>query len=373
MLDKILFKIENSQTLGSLNQANRKMAPLHPVMILLVLWFHYTQDIKILIVWQIFTYIFAFSFSLSLAKDILKETTQALLIAFITVLIFIYKDSIYLLIYSSFTSIVMSRLYIALKKLKLNVKALPQAFNDTFSREIQIILLVLISFGTLILLNVNVGLIPVLTDLILKGLSSLIGILIVIFCVSYLWTQGYHGANIINRLLRIFYLEMMLFNISQWMHGSHNYYFGAETFYQWTIWIGGSGATLGLALALRFLSKDKELQYIGKSAIIPALFNINEEIIFGVPIVRNKKYIIPFFLAPMISATLAYIAILKAYVSYPLLPATWILPMPLGIFVSTIFDIRSLVLALILILVTMLVYLPFLLKDDKERVIMSKH
>ena len=70
----------------------------------------------------------------------------------------------------------------------------------------------------------------------------------------------------------------------------------AYPFYQWFIWIGGAGTTLPIPFMLLF-SKNKHLKNVGKISLIPSLFNVNEPLIFGIPIVANPIFLIPFILA----------------------------------------------------------------------------
>lgn len=72
--------------------------------------------------------------------------------------------------------------------------------------------------------------------------------------------------------------------------------------------MGGSGATLGLAFMIAFVAKNAEFKTLGKLVIGPALFNINEPIVFGLPIVMNYRIAVPFILAPLVNVTTTYIA-----------------------------------------------------------------
>ena len=80
-----------------------------------------------------------------------------------------------------------------------------------------------------------------------------------------------------------------------------------EQFLQWFVWIGGAGGTLALVVLFMF-SKSKYLKDLGKLSILPGLFNINEPIIFGAPIVLNPILGIPFILAPLVTTTISYFA-----------------------------------------------------------------
>ena len=73
------------------------------------------------------------------------------------------------------------------------------------------------------------------------------------------------------------------------------------------IFMGGAGSTLGLVLLMLFVAKSQQLKVLGKAAILPGLFNINEPVIFGAPIVYNPYLIIPFIVTPLsIKSLLAF-------------------------------------------------------------------
>ena len=167
-------------------------------------------------------------------------------------------------------------------------------------------------------------------------------------------------------MVRPFWLYMMIVNGYMVLQGKPIPYIGSEAFLQWAVWIGGSGCTIGLSILLFKFSKSKQLKELGKEAIIPNIFNINENIVFGVPIVDNKHFRIPFFAAPIICAIIAYTTFSLGWVTIPAVVSPWVLPGPIGIFISTLGDFRSIILSLVLISVSTLVYLPFFIQYDKE-------
>src|SRR5699024_8422304 len=74
------------------------------------------------------------------------------------------------------------------------------------------------------------------------------------------------------------------------------------------VWIGGAGATLGLVICILIFAKSQFLKKMGKAVAIPSLFNINEPVIFGLPIVLNPIMVIPFILIPIVLTIITYIA-----------------------------------------------------------------
>lgn len=135
----------------------------------------------------------------------------------------------------------------------------------------------------------------------------------------------------------------------------------------WWNWmvIGGSGATLALAfMVLR--CKSKQLKTVGKVAIIPALFNINEPLIFGLPIVLNPLFFIPWLLAPTMNGIIAYVCMALGIVNKTYIYPGWNIPAPFAQFLTNM-DVKSIFLVLVMIVLDGLVYYPFLKVWDNQK------
>ena len=109
------------------------------------------------------------------------------------------------------------------------------------------------------------------------------------------WFFGLHGASI-TQPIRLPFMQMYLIaNISAFSAGQPIVHFFTQPFWSYVITLGGGGATMGLCILL-LRSKSAELKTLGKLSIGPAIFNINEPIIFGLPMVLNPLMMIPFYL-----------------------------------------------------------------------------
>ena len=135
----------------------------------------------------------------------------------------------------------------------------------------------------------------------------------------------------------------------------------------WWNWmvIGGSGATLALAVMV-LRCKSVQLKTVGKVAIIPALFNINEPLIFGLPIVLNPLFFIPWLLAPTVNGLIAYICMAIGIINKTFIYPGWNIPAPIAQFLSNM-DLRSIFLTLVMIIIDGLIYYPFLKVWDKQK------
>ena len=123
--------------------------------------------------------------------------------------------------------------------------------------------------------------------------------------------------------------------------------------------MGGVGTTLGLAIAM-IRSKNEHIKSVGKLSIIPAIFNINEPIMFGAPIVMNPIFMIPFIFLPVLNGTIAWIFTKLDIVGHIVTLVPWTTPAPLAAWLATNFNFGSTILCLALIFLSYMIYTPFL-------------
>lgn len=98
---------------------------------------------------------------------------------------------------------------------------------------------------------------------------------------------------------------------------------------------------------------------MGKASIIPVIFGVNEPVIFGMPIVLNPYMFVPFLVAPMVNAIIGKFFIDVIGMNAPMYTMPWALPGPIGAFLTTGLDLRSLVLMAVLLVVDFVIYYPF--------------
>jgi PTS system cellobiose-specific IIC component len=193
------------------------------------------------------------------------------------------------------------------------------------------------------------------------------GIMVPVFLITLFWSAGIHGVSVVGSIARPVWTQLLDANTAAQAAGDALPHIAPEPFYQWFIWIGGSGATIGLVLLLAFAAKSKYGKSLGRTALAPGLFNINEPLIFGAPIVLNPILLIPFILAPIVMGTIAYIATALGMVGRVYILAPWTLPGPIGAYLATGGDWRAAVLNLLLILVSAVIYYPFFKIYDNQQ------
>ncbi len=189
--------------------------------------------------------------------------------------------------------------------------------------------------------------------------DSLGALLLIAFIIHVLWFCGLHGANIVMGVVGTFTLTNLQMNQEALAAGEALPTIFSGGFLDNYMNLGGSGATLGLAIAMA-ISKSAHLRSIGRISIVPGIFNINEPILFGAPIIMNPILGIPFILIPMINVTIAYFATSMDLVGRVVALVPWTTPGPLAAFLSTNFNFGSLILALGLLVLSTGMYLPFL-------------
>lgn len=129
--------------------------------------------------------------------------------------------------------------------------------------------------------------------------------------------------------------------------------------------IGGSGCTLMLLLDTLLFSKNKASETVSKMAILPGLFNINEPVIYGYPIVYNLPLMIPFVLLPDLFIGITYGLTCAGIISPCIAQVPWTMPPVINALLATGFDWRAGVWQAIEIVIGMAVYLPFMKISEK--------
>lgn len=131
-----------------------------------------------------------------------------------------------------------------------------------------------------------------------------------------LWSFGLHGNNIAGGAMAPIYQTLTVQNAEATMAGLMPPNIITVQFNTNFVKVGGAGSTLGLVWLMATQAKSEQYKSLGKLSFAPAIFNINEPIIFGVPIVLNPLMIIPFFLAPLTLVVITYFAMYTGLVPY---------------------------------------------------------
>lgn len=199
--------------------------------------------------------------------------------------------------------------------------------------------------------------------------NSLFGGLLTVFLICFFWVLGIHGPAIMGPVIRPFWdisiaENMEVFQSSGNAHELPNIF--TEQFLQWFVWIGGAGTTLALVVLFLF-SKSNYLKQLGRLSILPGIFNINEPVIFGAPIVMNPILGIPFLVAPLITTTISYFATTTGIVPMMAARLGFAIPAPIAAWMSTNWSVAAGILVVVNFLITLAIYYPFYKVFEKQQ------
>lgn len=252
--------------------------------------------------------------------------------------------------------------------------SVPESVSRSFAAIIPsaVVIVVVWIISGILKWNINEFLMTLFKPIIHVGMNSYIGLVLPPLLITLLWATGIHGDSIIGNLVRPFWLILWQQNADAVAAGHAASNIATEGFYTF-VWIGGSGGTLALCLIAMIFAKSAYLKQIGKLAFVPGIFNINEPIIFGAPIVLNPILAIPFIVGPFITSTITYIAMSLDLVNKTSMLAPFTVPFPIMGYMITQADVRAIFLMILNFVIYLLIYYPFtmmydrqLLKEEKE-------
>ena len=162
---------------------------------------------------------------------------------------------------------------------------------------------------------------------------------------AFLWTMGIHGDLTIGIALQPVWQANIASNAQAVAAGMKPTAIYTELFRSFVV-PGGSGATLPLAIYFT-RSKSERLRRVGWLGVWPGIFNINEPITFGAPVIFNPVLAIPFIVITFLNTTVAYLATAAGLVNPTYIAAPWTLPTPILMFLATGYDWRAIILALL--------------------------
>lgn len=270
-----------------------------------------------------------------------------------------------------FTAILMSILAVQLYRLcvKKNwVIKMPEAVPEGVARSFTALIpgfviafAVLVINGIFILFGTDIYKVIAIPFAFVSHITNTwLGIVVIYLLVHALWIVGIHGANIVMGLVN----PILLANMAQNVDGKFIAYAGEFT--NSYVTIGGSGATLLLCFYIAFRAKSDQLRMLGKASMGPAIFNINEPLIFGLPIVYNPMLTIPFILAPIVSASIGYWSVQLGLAGKAIAQTPWPTPIGIGAYVGSGGNIGAFVVALICALAAFVIWYPFIKMYDTK-------
>lgn len=271
------------------------------------------------------------------------------------------------------TAIYSTRVYAWLKQNNITIR-LPKEVPTGVARSFEILIPVLVVIATLHPLNLFIEaqtgmILPQaimhLLEPLVSASDSLPAILLSVLMCQIFWFAGIHGSLIVTGIMNPFWMANLSVNQAAMAAGTAIPHIYVQGFWDHYLLIGGVGSTLPLALML-LRSKAVHLRTIGRMGVVPGVFNINEPILFGAPIIMNPLFFLPFVLVPMVNATLAYFALKLDLVSRVVSMTPWTTPAPIGASWAANWSFSPVILCLICMATAMVMYLPFLKAYEKQ-------
>lgn len=197
--------------------------------------------------------------------------------------------------------------------------------------------------------------------------GTLPGVLIIMVVAQVFWTVGIHGNNLVAAVKEPLLLPLVLENVDAMAKGITPPNIVSLTFSQVFMEFTGSGTTIGLLIAIFIFSKRADNKAVAKLSLSPALFNINETVTFGMPIVMNPVLAIPFIITPLVSGTIAYFLTVIGFCAKITVVVPWTTPPLLNSFLATGGSWTGVVTQLLCIIAVTLIYIPFMLIYEKQQ------
>ena len=201
--------------------------------------------------------------------------------------------------------------------------------------------------------------------------DNIVAVMFMYVLISLFWLVGIHGNNMLSAVKEPIFRPMLYANTALFTEGktialtpeikAHGYYTMNLTMMQMFAEWGGSGVTLGLVIAIFIFSKREDNRAIATLSVVPGLFNINETVTFGIPLVLNPILGIPFILAPVVCIFVGWLLVTIHFCPYIVLEVPWTMPPILLGFLATGGSIMGAISQIIVIVVATLIYIPFLL------------
>ncbi|MDN6029476.1 MAG: PTS transporter subunit EIIC [Lactococcus plantarum] len=243
----------------------------------------------------------------------------------------------------------------------------PPAVGKSFEALLPAAASILVIWVVRVLLNFDINsFITFIFTPFVVALNTLPGALLLMLLILLLWFVGIHGNTLVGNLALPVTMTYLTANTEAMQHGHVPTYINAEGFYYFGMGLGGTGATIGLALVIALFAKSKRYKTLGKLTLTPALFSINEPLIFGFPIVLNPVMLVPFVGTPILLQVITWFLMKYNLIGKVVTSIPWTTPPVLSGFLVTGGDWRAAVWQAIGILVSVAIYLPFFKALDNQ-------
>ncbi len=198
------------------------------------------------------------------------------------------------------------------------------------------------------------------------ALNTLPGIMVYAFMVTLLWSIGINGDNAMDAIVAPVFLQYLAANVEAAAHGQPLPYITALGFFTSFVNVGGTGATIALALVM-LNSREPSYRKVSRLSLPTQIFGINEPIFFGFPIVLNPVFMVPYVLNALLLTVCSYLLMSWDIIHRPFVNVPWTTPPIIGHYLVTGGDWRAAVWGAISIVIAMAIYYPFAKAAERQR------
>lgn len=196
--------------------------------------------------------------------------------------------------------------------------------------------------------------------------GSQLGVSIIVLLSQLLWWTGIHGHMAMNVIAKPVRAAALAANIAAVSAGLVPKEFYTLAYVHLFTNLGGSGIVISLALAILLFSKRQEYKDITKLSMLPLICGISEPMVFGLPIMLNPVFLIPFVLVPLITANIGYYAITSGFLTASYVESIAGMPMFIQQFLAFSGQWQAIFLTVVVIVVGFIIYTPFVLISNKK-------
>jgi cellobiose PTS system EIIC component len=198
------------------------------------------------------------------------------------------------------------------------------------------------------------------------ALNTLPGILAYALLVTMLWSVGINGDNAVDAIVAPIFLQYLAANVTAMTQGEPLPYVTAYGFFTVFVNVGGTGATLALALLL-LRSRVQAFRSVSRLSLPTQVFQINEPIFFGLPIVLNPVFMVPYVLSALTLTAGTFLLMQAELIHRPFVNVPWTTPPIIGHYLVTGGDWRAALWGVASILIAMAIYYPFAKAAERQR------
>lgn len=272
--------------------------------------------------------------------------------------------------------LIMMEVYVLLMKKKITIK-LPSSVPSNVSGAFTAIIPGAVAvFGSAIIAyvvfqvtdaSINDFIAKTIMDPLLNLSQGYLSVMLITLLTQLFWFFGIHGMMVLTPIYEAIWGVAQVANVDAFMKGAeHIPYMWTRLSFDLYGTFGGSGATLGLVIGMFFFGRRSETKQLRNLAAPAAVFNINEPLSFGMPIVLNPIYFLPWVFVPMITMTIGYIATSIGFAGPVVAAIPWVTPVGLSALLATGGNIGAMVTQLVCLVVSIVIWIPFLIIGERQ-------